>query len=165
MIVDEEKVLERLNSPDNLVNKLEVRPMYTNRNGRGNLTPMVQTLAVTLGELDTQKAAGEVFGITQQSVSYLKNDGKNVDRSFVKSKVADVHEKALDAMIDSIELLKPKLKDVKKAVELSAIASNLGRVIEKTSPKEANNQTNVKVVVYAPTQKSEEQYEEVITVS
>lgn len=162
MIVDDEIANARLESPDNLVNKLERRELHSNRNGAGHIPPMIQTLALETGILTTQKAAAETFGMKQQTVSYYENGGgKNIDRDRVKSDVAKVHEGALEAMLESINLLKPKLVDVRKATDLSVIASNLGRVIEKTTPKEAA-QTNIKVVVFAPTIKHEDDYEEMV---
>ncbi len=33
----------RLNSPDNLVNKLQLRDLHSNRNGAKQIPPMIQT--------------------------------------------------------------------------------------------------------------------------
>lgn len=148
----------RLDSPDNLVNKLRIEKLHSNRNGPRNIPPMIQTLAVALGELDSQKAAADVFGMSAPNVNYLTHEGKKVDRDLVKEKIGDVHSNALDSMLEAIHLIKPKLANVNKASELSRVAADLARVVEKTSPKEAGR-ANVMIVAYAPRQREEGEYE------
>lgn len=174
MIVNEEEALARLNSPDNLVNKLkeqtppssniEYKDLYSNREGPKAIPPMIQTLAVTLGRLDSQQAAASALDMSQANVSYLTNHGKKVDRDQVEKKVDKVHSDALDGMLEAIGLIKPKLQDVKKATDLSAIAANLGKVVRNTTPQEKAT-TNVKVIVYSPSQNAEADYEDAIIVN
>jgi len=191
MIVSEEEAFARLNSPNNLVNQLKVlhseieyeeleveetkveiippkssnvqiEDLHWGRTGPKNIPPMIQTLAVELAAVGTQKDAAEFAGVSQQTVSsYASGKAGNPDLTKARSRINDLHTTALDAMIDSIELLKPKLKDVKKATDLSVIASNLGKVVSKTTPKESAT-TNVRVVVFAPAQKDEDYYEEMV---
>lgn len=166
MIISEEEARLRLESPNNLANKLKVdiKPLHSNRNGRGNIPPMVQTLAVALGEIDTQAAAAKAFNMTPANASYLTREGKHVDRDFVKAKVHTAHNNALDAMLQSINLLGPKLEHVKKATDLSKIASDMASVVNKTTPQQAQ-QTNLVVVAYAPRMKEESEFEELVTVN
>lgn len=163
MIVTEEEANLRLESPDNLINKLgtniQIKDLHSNRNGRGHIPPMIQTLAVALGKVDTQSAAAQEFGMSPGNVSYLTREGKNVDRSVVKEAVATVHSNALDAMLESISLLKPKLKDVRKCTDLSKIASDMAAVVKRTSVEEKTNDTRLVVVAYAPRQKDESEFE------
>jgi hypothetical protein len=163
MILDEEQVNLRLDSPDNLINKLLIKPLHNSPGPRG-IPPMVQTLAVALGQIDSQPAAAKAFGMAQQNVSYLTHHGKNIDRDFVKEKVTSAHSSALDAMLESISLLGPKLKDVKKASELARIADNMASVVNKTTPH-TNTPSNLVVVAYAPRMKDEAEFEQVITVN
>lgn len=163
IIVDESEALARVSSPNNLTNKLvEVRKLHSNRTGRKEIPPMVTALAVATSVVSTQKSAGETFGMTQGNVSYTKNHGKNEEtQELIKKNVDTVHEKALDGMMKCLDFLNPKLENVKKATELASIASNLARVVEKTSPKDITNSTNVKVVVYAPRERTEDEYESI----
>ncbi len=183
MIVNEEEALARLNSPDNLSNKLlrkfiqededarekeeesqsniSIEKMYKNRIGPRQIPPLIQTLAVATGRLTTQQAAANAFGMSQENVNYLTHEGKNVNRDKVNSELKKVHDSALDAMMESINLIKPKLENVRKATDLSKIAADMGRVIEKTAPREAGN-LGVKIVVFAPNMKVESDYEEVV---
>lgn len=162
VLVTEEEALERVNSPNNLTHKLhEIRQLHANRNGRKNIPPMIQALAVSTSIISgDQESSAKSFGMTQENISYLKNESKNEEtKDLIKHNVQTVHEKALDSMLDCLTLIKPKLENVKKATELSSIASNLARVVEKTTPKDNSVSTNVKVVVYAPRDKSETEYE------
>lgn len=160
MIVDEEQALERLNSPDNLVNQLEVRKLIGpgRPENRKNTPDMINTLAVAAACETSLRAAGKEFGLNHTGVNYHK---KNTDAG--KAGVDLARSQALDLMLESITLLKPKLQDVKKATDLSKIATDMARVVEKTTPRETA-QTNVKVVVFNPGTKDEDSYEE-ITVS
>jgi len=164
MIVHEDEALERVNSPNNLTNKLlEIRKLHSNRTGPKAIPPMVTALAVTSSIISgSQKASGEAFGMTQANVAYHKNHGKNEEtQDLIKKQVGDVHSKALDGMIACLDGLKDKIPNVKKATDLSSIASNLARVVEKTSPKETNINTNVKVLVYQPRTREEAEYESI----
>lgn len=164
MIVTEEIAQARLNSPNNLVNKMiKIDKLHGGDRGPRNIPPMVQTLAVAIAKIDSQESAAQLTGMTQENVSYLANKGKRVDQDLVKNTVATVHNQALDAMLDCIGLIKPKLGDVKKATELSKIAADMSKVVNNTTPKEAA-QANVQVHVYAPRMRDEREYEE-LTVS
>lgn len=158
MIINEEKALERLYSPDNLIN---IRKMTGgNKIGSRDIDPLTQTLAVETGLLTTQREAAEAFGMSQQNVSYLTHHGKQVDRTSIKTNLETAHSVALDVMLESLDLLKPKLSSVKKATDLSKIAADMGRAIEKITPKN-ENVANVKVVVFRPNSKDESDYEEI----
>lgn len=172
MITDDStEALARIDSPDNLVNKLrlqgsnvEIRDRFARNTQKKNLPPMIQTLAVASGIVDGQATAGKTFGVSQPDISYLTREGKGVNRDQVKQTVSDVHQQALDGMLTAIGLLGPKLHDVKKATDLSRVAADLSRVVNNTSPKEGPT-TNVKVVVFSPVIRGEEQYEEIVVPS
>lgn len=161
MIVDETEALQRVNSPDNLTYKL--RALHTNRTGPKGIPPMITALAVATSVITgDQQASAKAFGMTQENLSQMKNHSKNPElQDAIKKNIASVHEKALDGMLACLDFIKPKLENVKKATELSSIASNLARVVEKTSPKEASVTTNVQIVVHQPRSHSEEEYESI----
>lgn len=153
MIITEEEANLRLESSDNLCNKLiEIRKLHTHVTH----TPIEKAIA-GIAHLNGEpcRDVEEWSGIGKTTV----NDVKNGD--LLKHTVQTAHERALDTMLASMDLIKPKLENVKKATDLSKIAADMARVVEKTSPKEAN-QTNIKVVVFSPTIKVEGQYEEMV---
>lgn len=169
ILFDSDEGEARVSSPDNLVNKIqssniEIRERYSRDTQKKNLPPMIQSLVVAMGKIDTQSSAGAMVGVSQADVSYLTNKGKNVDEDTVKKTVAAVHQSALNGMIEAIGLLTPKLGDVRKARELSGIAADLSRVVNNTTPKEVAG-SNLKVVVFSPVIRQEDQYEELVVVS
>lgn len=141
----------------------EVRELYSNRTGPKNIPPIIQTLAVETAAVSSERAAAEDFGISHQTVGYYKNGGGDPDRQRIKDNVKKVHADAIDVMLGSIGVLKEKLekREIKKATDLSKIAADMGRVINRTTPKDVGA-SNVKVIVFAPNLKSEDQYEEMI---
>ena len=172
---DIDKALERVKSPDNLVNKLierrktEVSIEHRKMTGENSqrFPPMIQKLAMETARVTTQENAAATFGMTQENISYLENANTPKARAArldVERSTNGVHSLALDAMLESISLLKPKLQGVIKATDLSTIAANLGRVVEKTTPK-IEQQNNIKVVLFQPVMKGEESYEELVVSS
>lgn len=154
--------MARLTSPDNLVNKLvQIRDLHSRDTAHKNIPPLIQTLAVETAIVTSERAAAQEFGVAHQTVNYYKNDGKAVDRDKVKDDISKVHNNALECMLESINLIRPKLATVKKVTDLSKVAADMSRVIEKTTPKELNQQ-NLKVVVFAPNMKVENDYEEMV---
>lgn len=161
MIVNEEEALLRLTSKENLTYKL--RALHTNRTGSKGIPPMVTALAITTATLSgDQESAAKSFGMTQENLSQMKNHSPNVElQSLIKKNIDSVHEKALDGMLACLDSMKDKIPNVKKATELSTIASNLARVVEKTSPKENNHHTNVQIIVHQPRTHGEDEYESI----
>ena len=160
MIVEESEALARVNSAENLTKKLyEIRQLYPNHNGKKNIPPMVRDLIGVNATLSTQNAAAKAFGVSQPLAGYFER-GEHKG-STVADKVKSVHESALEAMISCIAGVKDKVPDVKKATDLSMIAANMSRVVEKTTPKEKAT-TNVQVVVYSPRIHNESEYEEIV---
>jgi hypothetical protein len=149
-----------LSEEDTTLSKVEIQELYKNRTGPKNIPPMIQTLAVEHAAVSTERSAGSAFGVSHQTVNYYKHDAKKIDRERVKESIDLVHTNAVDAMLTSIGLIKDKLPTVKKAIDLSKIAADMSRVIEKTTPKDVAG-ANIKVIVFAPPLKSEGEYEEI----
>lgn len=137
MILSDNEILERLESKDNLVNRLIIHQ----RIGRGEETPLeikkVACLLTNEGEKGTRVA--EEFDITQSNVSTYKSgrigsqqrtqseELKEVIAS-VNLKRATVEDKAIDALLESIEIMKPQLAEVNKPKVLSSIARDMAGV-------------------------------------
>lgn len=162
IIVEESEALARVNSPDNLVNKLyDVRKLHINRTGPKGIPPMITALAVTTAAISgDQVESAKTFGMTQANLSYHKNETKNPETAaLIKSNIDTVHSKALDGMLACLDTLQPKIEHVKKATDLANIAGNLAKIVERTSPKVDQHSTYVKVVLHQPTDKLEADYE------
>lgn len=109
----------------------------------------------------------EAYGVSESSVSAYKNGasstttyhekkeslGEYVDltRDKIKNRAQNKLLLALKHMTED------KIKEV-KPIELSTIAANMSRVVEKMSPKEQTTVNN-NIVFYSPKQISKENYE------
>lgn len=109
-----------------------------------------------LGE--RQETLAEEFNITQPNVSYLKNGKtKKVNEEVVDKVVSEVRDKALERLMKSLNLITDDKLSGCSARDLSVIASNMGRVVEKTMPKSESSDT-VNFIVYAPELRQEKSF-------
>lgn len=171
MIINEEEALSRVNSPDNLTNKLKdiksniIVERLPQSDGPRNIPPKVQQIIGVTSALTSSRDAAAAFGVSHPMANNYANGETKATKNVVAERVATAHENALDAMLSSIALVKDRLADPDlkiKPTDLSKIAADMGRVIEKTSPKEGTG-TRVQVLVYAPRMKSESEFEEIST--
>lgn len=143
----------------NLVSESKSRVLNKNRSGRlkgiPDFDPMTNEIAGTLAHFDTQKNVARAFGMTQANVGLLENgrerkrDPELNDR--IERNLGIVRDKALDRLLSSIDLItEDKLESI-GAKDLSTVASNLSRVVEKTLPKREESRVNSQLIVYAPT--------------
>ena len=127
------------------------------------LRPIIGASVKFSGLKETQEA----FGVSHATASTLAN-GKitycDTTREVpeLKSKVdgivGDAQEKAAERLMSALGFITDDKLALAKARDLSGIAADMSRVIEKTSPKSANL-AGANIVIYAPVQKSEDSYE------
>jgi len=167
MIYNEEKALERVNSEDNLINKLqriksgnlEVRKLPRSE-GPKQIPPMVQELIGVAAALSSGAEASRVFGaVTPQMANLYKNGETNSTRGRVAEHIETIHTKAIDAMLASIDKVTELVPNVRKATDASIIASNMAKVIEKTTAKQEDTKNRVVIVAYAPNMKLESDFD------
>lgn len=165
MILSDEELEKRLESPRNLVNVFKERlanigvvtpkvlplPVGGRREGDITIPPIVRELIGSLvnegkGGAETGTSVAETFGVSQPTAS-LASRGLVDDRfdsglaAQVKRKTSDAHNDALDMLMLSMEALKPKLKlgaldDSLKAKDLSRIATDMAKVVSSMKPTE-----------------------------
>ena len=167
-LLNPESAEERLKSTDNLArlfgkkepnpNKVAILP--NPRAGKRPELPeqdkvMIKVLAATG---DKQKTIAAQFGTSQGEVSAIKRGIVPVeDQGLSKEVREEAYEKATDLLMRSLGFITDdKLADT-SATKLSAIAANMGRVVEKITPRSDQSQ-NVQVVIYCPEQRSIEDY-------
>jgi hypothetical protein len=100
----------------------------------------------------------------QRAVNPELSDGWVRDeelKEHIDGNVMTARDRAVDKLLSAIGLITDEKMDKCKAPELSRIAADMSRVVEKTAPKQVNS--GVQVLVYAPTIKKEENYEVVQT--
>ena len=172
MILTDEEVEDRLASKDNLVNRLAVLRIDPGgrRPGNTNIPPLVKELIVSIDTEETDKEVAESFGISQVSVSAMKRgltgggnnasfDPKLAEAGKKNKKIDTAHDAALDCLVDSLNLLKPKLKEVVKPKDLSKIVSDMSKTVSNLKKNDEDAEKGrIQVVVFAPTQKTETHY-------
>lgn len=188
MILTDEEIDKRLTSPDNLLNQIkkpnpnvEVLPAPTQGKtiGSENTPPLVRELIGTLSKTtdSTQKEVAEIFEVAPSSVSNWRR-GIVGDRFkpelalavqsnssvIVDERTKKAHELALDSLVDTLTVLRPKLGDGLKPEKLSKIASDMSRVAKNLNDNASKREedkpiNNIHVILYRPQQKQESDYE------
>ncbi len=157
---------ERLSSQDNLVNKFEIRTLKhnagnpTGTKGRGL---EAQVAAAALGRVLPHKEAARITGYCENHVSRLsrgittQDDHTRVIKEDLKEKtdqkMVEIRDEAVTKLMLAMGMIGSENLSRCNARDLSIVASNMSRVVERTLPKEANS-NNLNLVVYAPQQKS-----------
>jgi len=88
-----------------------------------------------------------------------KNGETNSTRGRVAEHIETIHTKAIDAMLASIDKVTELVPNVRKATDASIIASNMAKVIEKTTAKQEDTKNRVVIVAYAPNMKLESDFD------
>lgn len=133
--------------------------------GATELDDMTKEIAGTLTRLSGPAAVAEAFEIAPSTAHHLgKADGKKSGdiREKLEKNLGRVRDVALDRLLSSINLIEDDKLEGLGAKDLSTVASNLSRVVEKTLPKEMQQAPTAQLIVYAPTIAKEEHYETVV---
>lgn len=175
ILSSQEEIDERLADPENLLNVLGIKPpeikhinirdfRHTGSKGKKvpkELRPVIAAISKVEGSTETAK----LFNIavpTANNLQHGRSSNGILDRVLEKDThkiLGTVKELAADRLLAAIGLLDDdRLSSVSKATELSAIAANLSRVVEKVTPKNDQSQGPV-FHVYAPELKSLDKYE------
>jgi hypothetical protein len=169
-IIEESEALARVNSPNNLLNLLEVKKLHNGgrREGDKNLPPMVREIAAISARIDGPTKAAVEFGISRTHANRLSTgivthaDGvdlefKNKIDSKVQTLEEEAHESALNKLLTTLDIVGAKAADIKNAKTASKVASDMARVVNVLRPKGplegANINGGAKIVIYAPQQK------------
>ncbi len=183
MLLTDDELNERLDSPKNLMNRLkgisdrksfvEVLPMSV-----GNKGPLVpdrvkELLGVIAIQSDeTQEEVAEAFGVSQGLISQVSRgldntrvsadikasiDAAKLER---KEKTNEAHDEALDLLVGCLKTLKPQLGSIEKPEKLAKIATDMSKIISNVSKKDDDAKVNnTQVIIYAPGLMSESAYE------
>lgn len=185
MILEDSEVQDRIDSPLNLMNRLDkasnvtVLPMKVNPKVEEIPSRVKQLLGIITNKSDeTQKEIGEVFDVTQVSLSTYSRGliGERKDEELtrvieqarsgeIKKELSiedKAHDQALDCMLECIIGVKSRLTEVDNPTKLSKIATDMSKIVSSLKPKDkAGDTNNTQVVIFAPQQKSESFYDSV----
>lgn len=168
MIINETQLMERLNSPSNFINQVEHRGYTRNQNVSAYQPEFLREVEAGLIIQGEQgKDVAKAFETTPQAVSRY-NNGKGLDENGkirMEERKGKARDKALDSLMNTLGLLDEddgkKLKDL-GAKDLSIVAGNLSKVVEKMDSK-GNIGLHNTLIIYAPQQRKESDFE-VITI-
>lgn len=183
MILTDDEVEQRLNSPDNLINKIKDRlastlvvermPTKGKTEGSANVPPLVRQLIGGLSVIsdEKQKDVAAEFNLSQFAISTYRKGligGQVIDEELKEivekqeeKNEAKAHEKALDCLVDMLDTIKPRIKteDV-KLKELGKMSADMARVVQALKGSEKEEKTaKTQVVVMTVNQKTENYYE------
>lgn len=160
MVISKEELQRRLNSQKNFqavldqrvpqkpVVKVQPKPKQV------QAVPAPRDARIVAGALAAtgvpQKTIAREFGLTTNQVQKAQKLPE------VRSTVERVKEIALDKLMASLNLMTEDKFENSSLKDLSAVAANLSRVVERTTPQE--NNTTLQLIVYAPEQKTERSY-------
>jgi len=143
-----------------------VKPLHAGRNIGGKEVPIeLKHAAGLLAQTDTIKNVAEVLGLNTNTVAQAKHGrstyGKENEelKSRLEADLNKVRDKALDRLLTSLDLLDDEKIGKATAKDISVISSNMAKVIGGTLPKEAATNIQAQLIVYAPTQVTEQKFE------
>lgn len=158
MILTEDEVNTRLESPLNLVNRLN-RLTKTKSNAMDIFTNKMPVIDGIIGEMeivnDESPAARDLNDNETQVEDLVENAAEKI-------KLGVVRQRALDVLHDSLGELGARVKDgrVEKARDLATIAEKMDHIINKES--NGKNQFNQQVIVYKPIVNEVSKYETIL---
>jgi len=173
MLLNEATAQERLNSPRNLANRFSINPTPSNvteiairKNGHGpTVPPFIKTTAAILsrsGQASTTEVA-EAFGFGQREARHidLGNRATGIDEGKVESALAPIRNLALEKLVGSLMGMKQEKMDTLGVKDLSTVAANMSRVVEKLTPKTEAQGNNININIFTPESRKETAYETV----
>jgi hypothetical protein len=114
-------------------------------------------IAAKIGQ-QTQQEIAQEHGISQIAVAKIKAGNGLVDETSVETALEQARSKALDRLMTSLGLLTDDKISGASAKDISVIASNMARVVEKTMP-DRERQGNINLVIYAPELRNEKSFD------
>ncbi len=168
MIVSREEAERRLKSSNNLCQPDAVAsepihlPTEQTRHRSKEVPEFMRALAGTLGHTSKAKEVAEATGIEAATIYQYKAGiiGGKVDpdlKASVEAGLNKVQEIALEKLMLSLGLITDDKLNKCKASELSGVASDMARVIEKVRPAIQVGE-GAQIIIYAPKSKTEDKY-------
>jgi hypothetical protein len=158
MIISDEELERRLQSPKNLANLLDRSRICTrvvSSSPPATRAPVV--VRATAGALAIQSSVPEVaeeFQLSPNSVREATHSHNPEVKSRVDNAIERVRDLALDKLMESLGLITEEKVKKSTARDISVIAANMSRVVENVTPKQVGG--NVQLVLYAPNRVAKE---------
>ena len=174
MLLNEATAQERLNSPRNLANRFALNSAPSNvteitMKGKGGarvpIPPFIKTTAaiLTRSGQSTQVAVADAFGFTKVGAHHIDKGDRptGIDEEKVEHAVAPIRNLALEKLAGSLMGMKQEKMDTLGVKDLSTVAANMSRVVEKLTPKTEAQGNNININIFTPEPRKEAAYETV----
>ena len=163
MLISQAEMEKRLKSQNNLANKLKAAqvPGVTSSNERAPQVPhdsSIRKIAGVLASIDKPSVVSRELGLTPGQVRTAAHSKKQSVREAVQETKDRVSELALNQLLGTLGLLTPDSMVGEKPKDIANVAASLSKVVSNMTPKETRDSANIQVVIYAPPQKSEDNY-------
>lgn len=182
MFLDEDKAQERLNSPNNLANKLaefrkEKKLPLDKTNSVLNYNPArklprlpkeikEEIVDKALSGQYTQQQIAEEYRISQPAVGYLKRKAEEkIEAPFKEQQLerdkfleSSIKDTASEKMLLAMGLITEEKLASLKAPALARVSYELAHVLGTVAPKNSALAANINLVVYSPEVRDESSY-------
>jgi len=167
LVVDSESFeleLSRLTNPSAKIVKMD-------KLGRGDKKETPESLRAliaqdSLNQNGTAKQIAQAYGVSESSVNAYKGGATSTDRMVngkldkdLVSRNEKIGKRAQNKMRLAIEHITKEKLEAAKVGEISQVAANMARVVEKTLPKVPENVTQNNIIFYSPQQIGEGNYD------
>ena len=173
MEISEEKAKELLEHPNNLLNNVHFVKLHNgSRNGGKAVPSIIRELVGVAAHHDTIKEVAKEFGVSESTVAQAKKGNVGVNRhdpdlreridDQVENEKRSVRDLALDRIstMFATVITEENLASIDKPREAVAVAKDLAAIADRTTAKQATNQTAV--FIHMTREKSEAEYGDVI---
>lgn len=191
MIIEDNEleILERLESPKNLVNRLQIKIKHEGQGknpGDVNIPDLIKEVAIEAKALGgTNAEIGSALGTSTDTITKTvkglvanRHDEKlqkKVDevKGEVENKKLTAHDKALDHLLESFDIVKeemapvvaieggPGIRNLKRIKQATSIAKDLAAISGSLTGKDVGINVD-KLVIVAPNQKHISQYNTIV---
>jgi hypothetical protein len=174
MILSEQELQNRLQSPDNLKNilhKITGKGQHGEQSrGEGvkNLNNSERALIALTAKFDTIENTAKAFNVSPASVNAYKsgvtslnpdtrsNESSRELKELIENKANRISETALDKLVEALD--KVDVSDPKKALTLTTVSKNLADIHDKVKIGRKEG-SGIKVTIFSPNLKKSEDYE------
>lgn len=142
MLMNETEVDSRLNSPDNLINKL--RLITRNK---------VKDSGMEIFGVPTEAVTGEVVSLPPTADDLFDDFDSKIKKNMAKTS-------AMDTLVDAIGSLHQRLPEIDKAETLSRVARDMSSVLKQMNEADAANgeASKAQIIIWKPVMMQGQQF-------
>lgn len=174
MLLTDEQLKDRHDSPDNLKNILHKitgkgqHGLQSRGNGVKNLDNPERALIALTSKFDTIENTAKAFGVSTASVNAYRDGKTSLNpntrsdessqelKELIENKANKISETALDKLVEALDEV--DVSDPKKALTLTTVSKNLADIHDKVKTNRGNG-SGIKVTVFSPNQRKMDDYE------